>query len=124
MGAGCRNRGATPYCATFRTPTHLTRSDLDEIDGPISPLLFPLYDVVSRFSAHNHAIKVLAECFEHTKDHVGLADAMHDTLEHATDNLPEVAPTNLEQHVAAVFATAEMAITELEDAADSHRAGA
>jgi hypothetical protein len=70
-------------------PTHLTESDLDELEGPISPLLFPLYGVASRFSAHGYAIKVLAECFEHTDGAVGLADAMHESLERAADNLPD-----------------------------------
>ena len=53
----------------------------------------------------------------------GLADAMHDALDYATDNLPE--PTvDLGPHFLAMFATVEAAISELEDIAASHRAGA
>jgi hypothetical protein len=108
--------GQHDLVVSLSTPTHLTESDLNELDGPISPLLFPIYDVASRFSTHGHAIKVLAECFEHTDGAAGLADAMHEALEHATDNLPDPA-VDLSAHFSAMFATAEAAITELENAA-------
>jgi len=111
-----KQRGQHELFVSLNTPTHLTQSDLDELDGPISQLLFPIYDVASRFSAHGYAIKVLAECFEHTEGAVGIADAMHEALEHATDNLPDPA-VDLSAHFSAMFATAEAAITELEDVA-------
>jgi hypothetical protein len=80
--------------ATLTIPTNLMEIpglDERELDEPLSPLFFPLYDVACCFRAHEHAIKVLAECLQATKGSVGLADATHETLEHATDNLPEVA---------------------------------
>jgi hypothetical protein len=108
--------GQHDLAVSLNTPTHLTESDRAEIDGPISPLLFPIHAIASRFSAYGYAIKVLAECLEHTKGNVGLADAMHDALEHATDNLP--APQEaLELHTSAMFATDELAIANLEAAA-------
>jgi hypothetical protein len=118
--------GQHDLAVLLKTPTYLTESDLDAIDGPISPLLFPIYDVASRFSTHGHAIKALAEYFEHTEGALGLADAMHEALAHATDNLPDPA-VDLSAHFSAMFATVEAAITELEDAArgpldlDHHR---
>ncbi len=115
--------GQHDLAATLRIPTNLMEiPGLDEVE-PITPVgrrkFFAIYDVVCRFRAHDHAVKVLAECLEHTKDHVGLADAMHEALEHATDNLPEISPISLEPHVAALFATAETAISALEAASES-----
>lgn len=114
--------GQHDLAVSLSTPTHLTESDLDEIDGPISPLLFPIHNVASRFSTHGQAIKVIAECLEHTEGAVGLADAMHEALEHATDNLPDPA-VDLSAHFFAMFVTAEAVITELEDAARGSQAG-
>ena len=42
--------GQHEIVVSLSMPTHLTESDLDELEGPISPLLFPLYGVASRFS--------------------------------------------------------------------------